>query len=115
MIRSIITALEKATSLPVKPLDTDTIEDCIVYRIYPNKDDGATSQQKIELRLITETLAEAAVYRKQIIKALVPTGDNQTITGIYKCILNGGGQLKEYSTNTIHTLMYFDILTRSEN
>ena len=35
------------------------------------------------------------------------------INGIYNCDLNGGGQFKEYSTNTIHTLLYFDIITRS--
>ena len=48
-------------------------------------------------------------------KIYVNTGDNMKINGIYNCDLNGGGQLKEYSTNTIHTLLYFDITTRSQN
>lgn len=115
MITDIITALDDATSLPIKPLYTDTIENCIVYNYYPTSDDGAVQQARLELRLITNTMANGELYRIKILQALVPIGDNTNIDGIYKCVLNGGGSLYEGSTNTFHTLLYFDIITRSEN
>lgn len=115
MIKTIRKILTSATGLDVKPFDTNTISDCICYTYYTLEDDGAKAKQKLELRLITTTYEQAEVNKKRIIEALVNTGDNMKINGIYNCDLNGGGQLKEYSTNTIHTLLYFDIITRSQN
>lgn len=115
MITRIISALELATSLPVIPLFTKTIENQIVYNHYPVADNGAKSQQRLQLRLITKTYSEAESYRKQIIGALVPVGDNILIDGITSCELNGGGVLYEGDTKTYHTMLYFDYIHRSEN
>ena len=115
MIRSIINALSSATGLPVKPLQTTDINNQIVYNHFPSNDNGAKSIQRLELRLITTTYEEAERYRKQIIQALVPVGDNVIIDGITGCELNGGGSLYEGSTKTYHTLLYFNYIQRSEN
>lgn len=115
MILTIINALSSATNLPIKPNYTDTIENCIVYNVYPQMDDGATQLTRLELRLITDTMANGEIFRKKIIQALVPVGDNKPFTDIYKCELNGGGMMYDDATNTVHTLLYFDIITRSEN
>ena len=115
MITRIIDALESATNLPVLPMFSTTIDNQIVYNHYPVADDGAKSQQRLELRLITKTYSEAESYRKQIIGALVPIGDNTLINGITACELNGGGSLYEGDTKTYHTLLYFDYIHRSEN
>lgn len=95
MILTIKDALENATSLPVKPFGTDTIEECICYKWYSVSDDGAIAQKRLELRLITFDMAEAEARRQQIINALVPIGDTCKIAGIYDCKLNGGGVEKE--------------------
>lgn len=115
MIKKIKQILTSATGLDVKPFETKSIEDCICYVWYMTDDDGAKARHKLELRLITTTYEQAEVNKKKIIEALVNTGDNMTIEGIYNCDLNGGGQLREYATNTIHTLLYFDIITKSQN
>lgn len=115
MIRSIISALQSATNLPVKPVFTTELGNQIVYNHYPVQDNGAKSQQRLELRLITKTYSEAESYRKQIIGALVPVGDDTLIDGITACALNGGGSLYEGETKTYHTLLYFDYIHRSEN
>lgn len=115
MIKKIISALEVATSLPVKPVFTTSLGNQIIYNHYPVIDNGAKSQQRLELRLITKTYSEAESYRKKIIGALVPVGDNILIEGITSCALNGGGSLYEGETKTYHTLLYFDYIHRSEN
>lgn len=115
MITSIIDALETATELPVLPLFTTTIDNQIVYNHYPTSDNGAKSVQRLELRLITKTYSEAESYRKLIIEALVPVGDDVLIDGITDCELNGGGSLYEGGTKTYHTLLYFEYIQRSEN
>ena len=115
MIKKIISALQTATNLPVNPVFTTKLENQIVYNHYPVSDNGAKSQQRLELRLITKTYSEAESYRKMIIGALVPVGDNILIDGITACELNGGGSLYEGETKTYHTLLYFDYIHRSEN
>jgi len=115
MIKKIISALEVATSLPVKPVFTTSLGNQIIYNHYPVADNGAKSQQRLELRLITKTYSEAESYRKKIVGALVPIGDNILIDGITSCELNGGGSLYEGETKTYHTLLYFDYIHRSEN
>ena len=99
MITSIISALETATNLPVVPVFTTTLGNQIIYNHYPVNDNGAKSQQRLELRLITTSYSEAESYRKQIIGALVPIGDNTLINGITACELNGGGFLYEGGTS----------------
>ena len=115
MITRIITALQTATSLPIVPVFTNNLENQIIYNHYPVNDNGAKCQQRLELRLITKSYSEAESYRKQIIGALVPIGDEILIDGITACELNGGGFLYEGETKTYHTLLYFDYIHRSEN
>ena len=114
MIIKIIRALESATDLPVRPMITTKIENQIVYNHYPINDNGAKSIQRLELRLITKTYEEAERYRKLIIQALVPIGDNILIEGITDCELNGGGTLYEGETQTYHTMLFFSYIHRSE-
>ena len=113
MLTTIIEILEEATGLPVKPLFTDSIEDVITYKWELLRDDGAVQQDRLELRLITKTVADAEVYKQQIVQALVNVGDCIKIDGILNCDNGGGGQLYDYDTETIHTLIFFDITTRS--
>lgn len=112
-MKDIIKAIETATQIPVKPFGTETIEKCICYTIYPISDDGVVAQDRLELRLITNTLSEADELKKAILKILLTIGDTEKYN--YKsCIVNGGGQLKDFNTNTIHTILYFVITRKSE-
>lgn len=115
MLKEIISTVETATSLTAYPLKTVFKDDCIVYTYSPISDDGAVARHRIELRIITKTIDKSEVYRKQIISALVPSADNMKINGMYSCQLNGGGQLRDAGTETIHTILYFDYITKSDN
>ena len=115
MIDKILDVIESATSLHPEPFDIDSVRNGITYKYYTSTDDGAVARKRLELTLITLTLEDADKYRKEIINALVTSGDESKLDGIYKCVQNGGGTLKNYETNTIHTMMYFDVIERTEN
>lgn len=115
MIKKLLDAIEAATTLHPEPFAIDSVRDGITYKYYTSSDDGAVARKRLELTLITLTLENADKYKKQIINALVTTGDESKLIGIYKCAVNGGGVLKNYETGTIHTMLYFDVIERTEN
>lgn len=90
-MEQIIRALESATDLSILPFGTDTAkESCIVYKNSTMSDNGAVRQDKFEVRLITQTLAEAEEKKPLILSTLVTIGDNPKL-GYLSCELNGGG------------------------
>lgn len=113
MINKLIKIIESCTDLEVKPLFTDKIEECITYTEQTTADDGVKARHRLELRLITFTLAKAEDVKKKLISALVNVGDEMEIEGIYNSNMNGGGVLFDEGTQTVHTIIYFEYLTRS--
>lgn len=113
MLSTIINTIQTSTGLTVYPLSVDSTEDAIIYVHNIISDDGAVSKHRLELRIITHSIADVEDYRKQIVQALVTTGDNAKIDGIYQCSVNGGGQLQDKGTHTVHTILYLEYITRS--
>lgn len=113
-ISKILRVLESATNLPIKPFETDVVEDCIVYKYSSISDNGIVAQQKLELRIIGKTYADVVSIETKVKSALITIGDEQKVQGLNSVELNGGGTLKDYSTNTIHSLLYFIIKIKSE-
>ena len=81
MLKQILKQLKTATGLPVYPLATTKIEDCIVYNHIVTNDDGAVSRQRLEIRIISFRMADAEKHRKEIIRTMVPSGDNLSMDG----------------------------------
>lgn len=111
-MEKIIKKLTDVTSLPVKPFGIDSLDECIIYTIVPQSDDGAVQVERLELRLITHTLERAQQLKPLITSALVTVGDEGK-NGYNSCVLNGGGCLKD-PNGTVHTIMYLYITRRSE-
>ena len=103
----IMKALEKQLSIPCKPFYTDTISPCIVYKYYLFSDDGAVKQWRLELNVITATLAQSEELKQKI--DLVDFGDIGKIKG-YSVTQNGGGVLFNPETDTIHTYLYYNVI-----
>lgn len=115
MLKQIVQKLKAATGLPVYPLVAQKIEGCIVYSHSITNDDGAVSRQRLEVRIISFNMNDAEKHRKEVIRTMVPSGDNMSMDGLLACEVNGGGILKDDETETIHTILYFDLIVRSEN
>lgn len=115
MLLKLINALQLATGITLEPFGaTSTSGNHIVYNSYPISDDGAVCQSRLELRLITHSAEQAELLKQKVISAIVTVGDNTEIDGINEVRLNGGGQLKDWETNAVHTLLYFYVITGSE-
>lgn len=112
-METIIKALQESTQLPVKPFGIDSLDECIIVSPVPQSDTGAVRTWRLELRLITKTLARAEELRPIIVSTLVTVGDNPKLDYL-DCYLNGGGYLKDPDNEMIHTIMYFYITTKSE-
>lgn len=113
MLERVIKAIEEATGLPVKPLGSNSIEECVCYQWTPSADDGAVSVIELELRIITKTISASEQARPQILSALVTVGDEGKL-GYNQCYLNGGGQVYDPETKLYHTVMYLYITSKSE-
>lgn len=102
----ILDAIEDATGLKPIPLDTDKVEKSIIYKFYQS----AFLRYRLEIRVIDLTLEGCEDTSNLIINRLSDFGDLNKIEGIASIELNGGGVLKDYNTNTIQRLMYFDVV-----
>lgn len=112
MITEIIKKLETVTGLPVEPFGTGAIKDCICYRWIPSSSDGCISQYRLELRIICKTINTAQQVSKQIKGALLNIGDTAKLDGVLEVTQNGGGSLQDFGTQTIHTLLFFNVKER---
>ena len=113
MVIELIAILEEVTGLKAYPLHTDSTEDCIVYKANVLADDGAKARHRLEIRLITHTIAEAERLKPLINNALVNVGDSIKVENILEGNMNGGGTLYDYGTETVHSLLYFEYLIKS--
>jgi len=106
----IITTLYKillSLGYPVKPYATDTIEDCILYKLVPVSNDGVKQQDRLEITVISTNLLTAQQMIEKIKCALLTIGDTQFNNDILEISLNGGGSLENVETNTYHLKAYF--------
>lgn len=113
-MEKVIKALQSAVGdIPVKPYGTDINEECVCYAFSPISDDGAVAVRRLEIRIISRTVAKTEEIRPLILSALVTIGDNPK-NGYNSCYLNGGGSLWDDNTKMTHTLLYLYITTKSE-
>lgn len=112
-MEQVIRAIESAAGLPVRPYGTTVNEECVTYAFSPLTDDGAVAVRRLELRIITRTVAKAEQIRPAILSSLVTVGDNPK-HGYNGCYLNGGGSLWDDTTKMTHTILYLYITTKSE-
>lgn len=113
MLPTIIKAIEGVVDIPVRPYGIDNIEEAICYTYDPQTDDGAVATARLEIRIITRDIAKAERLRKSIISALVTVADNPK-NGYNSCRLNGGGNLWDDEIKMTHTILYFNIIMKSE-
>lgn len=113
MLSNIIDAMEQVVDVPVKPFGIENLEEAVCYTWTPQTDDGAVAVGRLELRLITKTVAKAEELRKSLLSTLVTVGDNPR-HGYLSCVLNGGGTLWDDEIKMTHTILYLYITMKSE-
>ena len=108
MTSRVILAL--AAALPgvrIIPPNMRKRERCVVYRVHPAKSEGTMRSERIELRFVAESLAEARRMYRRVREAIVSDGDAAKVgTGMESVVIRevgeGGG-----SGYIIKTGLYF--------
>lgn len=111
---ALLKAIENATGIKPIPLGTEKIEKCIVYNLAPVSDDGLVRQDRLQLRIITNSFEEAMEIGAKISKAVINFGDEAKLHGITNIVQNGGGSMKDYNTDTVHYWIFLQITKKSE-
>ena len=115
MIEELITYLRKNTPYNYCFDGTSTLKDCVVYNYYETLNDGIKSNYRLELHIIVKGRTEKSLLkveeiRETINNLIITKADNKLTDRIRKVYLNGGGQLTDDNTDTIHQFIYYDIL-----
>lgn len=102
---TLLRAIADASGYEPKPLETSEVETCIVYRYYQN----TRFNYRLELRVIGFTLKEVDSIVENILEGINNFGDTAKVNGFTNIELNGGGVMKDYQTNTVQKVLYFDV------
>ena len=120
MIAELITYLRKNTPYKYYFNGTDSIQDCVVYNYYETSNDGIKETYHLELHIIIKGTKEKSLLKVEemkntINKLILTRADNKLTDRIRKVYQNGGGQLIDSNTDTIHQMIYYDILYVNKN
>ena len=105
---TLLNAIASASGYEPKPLETSEVETCIVYRYYQT----TRFNYRLELRIIGFTLMEVDSIVEKILDGINNFGDTAKVNGFASIELNGGGVMKDYQTNTIQKVLYFDVVKK---
>lgn len=105
---NIINKIEDITGFKPIPIQTKSTDDCVVYKYWQTE----TFKYRMELRCIAGTLSDAEHTAAAIIQGLCNVGDVNKLQSYPSIVLNGGGVMIDNNTNTVHRLLYLDIVKR---
>lgn len=113
VLNDILKLLKGATDLPIRLINNNKVEKCIIYKITPINDDGIKRQDRLEVQIVGFDIVEIEQEDLKIRKSLLSFGDrNDDILSIE---LNGGGVLgKDTNIESISKYSFYVITTRSE-
>lgn len=107
MILDELVNILKSLGYPVRPYGTELIRDCIVYNFVPIKSDKIKEQNKLEITVISDSMASGLKILSEVKEALLTFGDTPLSDNILEVTLNGGGSLENLETDTFHFKAYF--------
>jgi hypothetical protein len=98
----------------IYPVETDYTGECIIYEIVPLSDDKITQKNRLQIHIISKTMAKAIDIEKRVKQLILTLADTPLTTKILKVVMNGGGSLYDGERKKHHRILYFEILSRSE-
>ena len=96
----------------IYPLETKSLNDCIIYKHIPVSDDGIKTIDRLEITIIASTYAKSLQIEDRVKSILLTKGDTPLNTSILEIELNGGGALYDGERNKVHRILFLNILYR---
>lgn len=112
MFNKVINKLTESTSLPIRLISNDKVEECLVYNITPINDTGVKRQDRLEIKIIGFDLEKIELEDKKIRQALLSIGDRYD--DFNKIELNGGGLFKDPDIGALTKSSFYIMTTKSE-
>lgn len=118
MIAELITLLRKKTKYKYCLGGTDKIEDCVVYGYNDVYNDNIKKSARLTFNIITKGLTENSAIKAEEMKnkinsVILTFGDEPLTNKILSVVQNGGGQLENSETQTLHTIIYYDVIYKA--
>lgn len=123
MIESIVALLNADTTLKtlldgkaaIYPLSTTDLGNCIIYDCTCLTDDKVKRTDRLQLTVIADTLAKGLAIEARLKTLLLTFADSPLNNQILQVEVNGGGSLYDEGRKKNHRIIYFYIISRSEN
>ncbi|UVX70645.1 MAG: hypothetical protein [Bacteriophage sp.] len=117
IFNDVLKLLKGATNLPIRFINNDKVERCIIYKITPISDDGIKRQDRLEIQIVGFDIAEVELEDAKIRKSLLSFGDR--IDSFLSIELNGGGMMggsfeKDTNIESLRKFSFYVITTKSE-
>lgn len=117
VFNEVVNILANATSLPLRLISNDKVEECVIYKITPINDNGIKRQDRLEIKIVGYDLEQVELQDLNIRKALLSFGDREDyFTSIE---LNGGGMMgggmdKDHFAGTLTKYSFYILTSKSE-
>lgn len=114
MITKIIQDIKTITGLDVTVEKSTKKQECIIYSLSKESDNGAVCQYRLTINIVTKTTKKAIEFKSLIDNLLITKGDEQKYDEILSCSLNGGGTLYDKDTDMYENISYYDFISKSK-
>ena len=115
MIAELIELLRAKTKYKYIFNKHDKLEDCVVYSYNDAYNDNIKKSARLTLNIITTGIKENSILKAEKMKntinsVILTLGDEPLTNAILSITQNGGGQIPNEVTDTLHTILYYDII-----
>lgn len=118
MIAELIELLRAKTKYKYIFNKHDKLEDCVVYSCNDAYNDNIKKSARLTLNIITTGIKENSILKAEKMKntinsVILTLGDEPLTNTILSITQNGGGQIPNEVTDTLHTILYYDIIYKA--
>lgn len=94
-------------------LDVVKLGTTLVYKFNPFSNDKVKRTDRLELRIIANTLFEAMETAELVNECLLTFGDSSFNKNILTIAQNGGGSSEDLTLNKVHYFLFYDVVSRA--
>ena len=110
----LVQTIKEASNLEVTLEISSVKNDCIVYSLQKESDDGCVCRWRLTIKVICKKMINGIEKKKLVDKAIITKGDEKKITEINTLVQNGGGVIYDEDLRMHQIISYYDIITKSE-
>lgn len=112
MLKEVLHAISEMTGLDIRPV-ANYNKNSLSYTWYNLLDNGATAQDRLEIKLIADSIGALEEYTAKIKQAVLGIGDESPFIG-FSLSMDGGGSMYDQDAEKYIQSLYFTITKKTE-